>query len=320
MKWILVTAIAPIAWGSNYFVTRHFLPPDYPLYGAALRALPAGLLLLAITRRRPRGCWWWRSLVLGILNVGAFFVLIYVAAQLLPSSVASTLMALSAAVMMLLAWGLLGERPQIRSLAGAATGFGGVCLMLLAGTASVNPYGVLASLAAMLMSSTGYILTKRWGQGVDLLALTSWQLIAGGLVVTPIAVLGEGAFPHLTSHALLGFGYVVLVATALAFTAWLAGLRHLDATTVGLIGLLNPVTGVLLGTVVGSEPFGPRQLVGIALVVVGMFVGRRVSADRHCSDNPEHLASAEAVSGDRVRLRRQGSRQMARAQVIPPRD
>jgi probable blue pigment (indigoidine) exporter len=277
---MLVTAIAPIAWGSNYYVTRQFLPSGYPLYGAAVRALPAGLTLLAIAQRRPHGSWWWKSAVLGVLNVGAFFVLIYLAAQLLPSSIASTLMALSAVVMMLLAWVALAERPQARSLAGALVGLVGVAVMLLSDAGSVNPLGVLASVAAMIMSSVGYILTKRWAQGMDTLAVTSWQLIAGGLLVLPVAVVAEGHFPPVDPPALIGFAYVSLVATALAFTAWFAGLRRLDVATVGLIGLLNPVTGVVLGSVVASEAFGPREVIGAALVIVGVTIGQRRSGRR----------------------------------------
>ncbi|MFC7760242.1 hypothetical protein ACFQY4_21120 [Catellatospora bangladeshensis] len=53
LRWIAVSAVAPVAWGSTYFVTHRFLPPDYPFYGAAIRALPAGLLLLLVRRRLP---------------------------------------------------------------------------------------------------------------------------------------------------------------------------------------------------------------------------------------------------------------------------
>src|SRR5918994_5341249 len=91
-RWSLICAIAPVAWGSTYFVTHEYLPPDAPLFGAAIRALPAGLILLALARRLPTGAWWWRSLLLGAVNFSAFFVLIYLAAQLLPTSVASTVM------------------------------------------------------------------------------------------------------------------------------------------------------------------------------------------------------------------------------------
>ena len=101
--WIASTALAPIAWGSGYVVTHAVLPADAPLWGGVLRALPAGLIVLLIARRLPRGSWWWRSLVLGTLNVGGFFVLVYVAGQRLPSGLAATLMSASAASMLLFA-------------------------------------------------------------------------------------------------------------------------------------------------------------------------------------------------------------------------
>jgi probable blue pigment (indigoidine) exporter len=273
-RWMLVTAIAPVAWGSTYVVTRELLPADHPLWGALLRALPAGLLLLAVARRRPRGSWWWRSLVLGVLNIGAFFVLVYLAAQLLPSSIASTVMASSAGVILLLAWPLLAQRPQLLSAIGAAVGFAGVAVMLAPGGDDINGWGVLASLAAMASSSVGFLLARRWGGEIPLLAMTSWQLIAGSMLLLPVAILVEGAPPALDGGAMLGFLYLTVVGTAIAFVAWFAGLRHLPAGVVGVIGLLNPVTGVLLGTLLVGEHLGPAQLVGIALVLAGVLIGQ----------------------------------------------
>lgn len=274
IRWTAATAIAPIAWGANYFVTREYLPAAYPLYGSAIRALPAGLLLLAISRQLPRGSWWWRSAILGTLNVGAFFVLIYMAAKLLPTSVAATIMAISPVALMLFAWALTAERPKALALAGAGAGIAGVSLMLLTGSATVALPGVLASVAAMTMSSLGYVLAKRWGPGVPVLASTSWQLVAGGIVLLPIAAVTEGVPPALGWTAIAGFGYVTVIATALAFVAWFAGLRHLPAATVGLIGLLNPVTGVLLGTAIAGETLTPRQLSGLLLVLLGVLLGQ----------------------------------------------
>lgn len=274
MRWLLVAAIAPIAWGSTYFVTRQVLPPDLPLWGAVLRALPAGVILLAIARQRPRGSWWYKSVVLGVLNVGAFFILVYVAAQLLPSSIASTLMALSALVMALIAWPLLAERPSLISLAGAGIGFAGVCIMLLTDAGALNPWGIAASVAAMLMSSLGFLLAKRWGAGRDPVALTAWQLIAGALIVLPVAAVVEGPLPAFEPVTWLGFAYVAVIATAVANVAWLIALRNLPTASVGLVGLLNPVTGVALGVLVASEPFGPRQIIGIALVLAGVALGQ----------------------------------------------
>ncbi|MFJ3723643.1 EamA family transporter [Streptomyces sp. NPDC090045] len=281
LRWSLVTAMAPVAWGTTYFVTREFLPAGHPLYGGVIRALPAGLLLLAAGRRLPSGSWWWRAPLLGVLNMGGFFALVYLAAQRLPTSVASTVMATAPLVMMLFAWALLAERPGLRHLAGAGVGVGGVCLMLLTPGAPLDLLGVLASAAAMGMASLGYVLAKRWGAGVDVLASTAWQLLGGGLLLLPLAVALEGAPPRLDGPALAGFGYVTVVATAVAFAAWFAGLRHLPAGTVGLLGLLNPVTGVLLGTAVSGESLGPLQLCGLALALTGVLLGRPTAARPH---------------------------------------
>lgn len=283
--WLLVAAIAPIAWGANYFVTRQFLPEDAPLWGAAIRALPAGILLLLIKPRLPRGSWWWKSVVLGALNVGAFFVLIYVASQLLPSNIASTIMATSAAVLMFLAWPLLAERPARTAVVGAVVGFVGVCVLLVQGGEAVNPWGVVASLVAMLMSSVGFILTKRWSPDESIITVTSWQLLAGGLLLLGVALVFEGAPPVLNPTAIAGFAYVSVIATALAFVAWFTALRHLPTGTVGLVGLLNPLTGVLLGTLLASEPFGLRQAIGTSLVLAGVLIGQR----RQRIDRPDRL-------------------------------
>ncbi|KOY56029.1 EamA family transporter [Streptomyces sp. XY332] len=275
LRWSLVTAIGPIAWGTNYYVTREFLPADHPLYGAAFRALPAGLLLLAACRKPPGGSWWWKSLLLGFLNMGGFFALVYVAAQRLPTSTASTVMATAPLVMMLFAWALISERPGLRQLAGAGLGVAGVSLMLLTGSAPMDALGVAASVAAMTMSSFGYVLAKRWSTEVEVLASTAWQLLGGGLLLLPFAARAEGSPPALDGSELLGFGYVTVVATALAFAAWFAGLRRLPAATVGLLGLLNPVTGVLLGTVIAGETLTPQQICGLLLTLAGILLGRR---------------------------------------------
>ncbi len=273
VRWILLTAVAPVAWGSVYFVTRNFLPDDDPLWGGVYRALPAGVVLLLVARRLLRGSWWWRAVLLGLLNVGGFFSLIYIAATRLPSSLAATLMSVSTAALLLLGWAVLGQRPRLASVAGAITGIVGVVVMLGVGATGVDPWGVVASLGAMAASSVGFVLTARWGRGIEPVALASWQLIAGSVLLIPVAALLEGA-PRLPSgSALIGFAYITLVATALAYAAWFTGLQRLPTAAVGAVGLLNPLTGVALGVLVAGEPFGVAQAVGATLVVVGVVLG-----------------------------------------------
>ncbi len=273
-RWAAVTAIAPVAWGASYVVTRELLPAGHPLWGAVLRAVPAGILLSVVARRRPTGSWWWRSVVLGTLTIGAFFVLVYVAATTLPASIAATLMAVSPATLMLLAWPLLGQRPRRAALVGAALGLVGVCAMLLNGVVRPSPLGVLASLAAMTTSSVGFVVSVRWRGDQDVLSMTAWQLVAGGLVVVPFAAIVEGAPPPLDGREVAGFAYLTVVATAIAYVAWFFGLARLDAGAVGLIGLLNPVTGVALGTALAAETLSGLQLTGMVLVLVGILLGQ----------------------------------------------
>ncbi len=56
---VLLTALAPAAWGTTYVVTTELLPPGHPLFAGLMRSLPAGLAGLALTRVLPRGDWWW---------------------------------------------------------------------------------------------------------------------------------------------------------------------------------------------------------------------------------------------------------------------
>ncbi len=77
---VVVTALVPAIWGTTYLVTTELLPPERPLLAAVLRALPAGLLLVLLTCRLPQGVWWWKAMLLGALNIGGFFALLFVAA------------------------------------------------------------------------------------------------------------------------------------------------------------------------------------------------------------------------------------------------
>ncbi|WP_343285516.1 EamA family transporter, partial [Inquilinus limosus] len=106
---ILTTAIAPAIWGTTYYVTTEFLPQGYPLTVAMLRALPAGLLLLALVRTLPTGIWWGRAFILGALNFSIFWALLFVSAYRLPGGVAATLGAVQPLIVIALARLVLGR-------------------------------------------------------------------------------------------------------------------------------------------------------------------------------------------------------------------
>lgn len=129
MRSVAITALAPLSWGTTYLVTSQLLPAGRPLLAAVLRALPAGLLLLALTRTLPRGAWWWKAPVLGGLNIGVFFALLFVAAYRLPGGVAATIGAVQPLIVAVLASRLVGEALTLRRVLAGAAGMAGVALL-----------------------------------------------------------------------------------------------------------------------------------------------------------------------------------------------
>lgn len=146
------------------------LPPDRPLTAAALRALPAGLLLLAVTRTLPRGTWWWRSAVLGTLNIGAFFAFLFSAAYRLPGGVAATVGAIQPLVVGVLAARVLGESlTRLRLVAGTAGIVGDALLIsptvsgVLQANGRLDAIGIAAAVGGVLSMALGIVLTKMGG-------------------------------------------------------------------------------------------------------------------------------------------------------------
>lgn len=272
---IAITAVAPLVWGTTYLVTEQLLPPDRPLFAALMRALPAGLLLLAVTRTLPRGEWWWKAALLGACNIGLFFPLIFLAAYHLPGGLAATVQAASPLAVMAIAWVLLRERPGSVRVAAALVGLGGVSLLVLRSPDGVTALGLAGAFGSVLVSALGFVLVKRWPAPVPLLTMVSWQLVAGGLVLLPVALLVEGAPPAIDLPAAAGFVWIGAVGTVLAYTCWFYGLSHMPAGAVSLVGLLNPVTGTALGVVVVGEAFGWVQALGMLLVLGGVLAGQR---------------------------------------------
>ncbi|WP_131738213.1 EamA family transporter [Actinomadura roseirufa] len=264
-----LTAAVPVSWGTTYLVTSEFLPPGYPLVSGVIRALPAGLVLLAVTRRLPRGVWLWRSLVLGTLNIGALFALLFAAAYRLPGGVAATLFAVQPLLVTGLAFLLLGERPTRRRLGWGLAGVVGVGLIVLRGELSFDLLGVLAGISAAGVMAGGIVLTKRWGrpEGVGPSALAGWQLTAGGLVLLPLALAFEGLPSGLDLRAAGGYAWLSIVGALLSYPIWFRGIGRLPVVAVSFLPLLSPAVAVILGLVFEGESLTPLQGVGFALAL-----------------------------------------------------
>ena len=273
-----MAALAPVSWGTTYLVTTEALPPDRPLLSSVLRTLPAGLAVLLVLRTLPRGRWWWRSAVLGVLNIGAFNGLLFVAAYRLPGGVAATLTATQPLLVAALAVVLLGERPTRWRLGWGVAGVAGVALMVLRGSAAFDLTGVAAAGGAALSMAAGIVLTKRWGrpEGASLLSLTGWQLAIGGAALVPVAIVGEGALPHFGGTAIAGYLWLSLVGTLLAYTLWFQGIARLPVAAVSFLVLLSPVVATALGWLALGQPLTTLQTAGF-VVAMASILGAQIT-------------------------------------------
>jgi probable blue pigment (indigoidine) exporter len=262
-----------MTWGTTYVVTTELLPADRPLLAGLLRALPAGLLLLAIGRELPHGRWIARAFVLGALNIGLFFALLFLAAERLPGGVAATVGAMQPLLVAALAWPLLREAPGRVRIAAAVVGAAGVALLVLRSDATLDTVGLLAALGGTLSMTLGTLLTKRWGRPAGLLSFTAWQLLAGSMLLVPATLAIEGTPQSLSADNVAGFAYLTLVGTALAYVLWFWGLGRMPAAAASLLPLMSPVVALVVGVTVSGESLTAAQVAGAALVLGAVLAG-----------------------------------------------
>ena len=268
---ILLTAVAPIIWGSTYIVTSELLPPDRPFTAALIRVLPAGLLLLLITRQMPERRNWWRLWVLSFLNIGAFQALLFVAAYRLPGGLAAVLGAIQPLLVMLLAWAVDRRRPGLMALCCAAAGVLGMAVLLLSPRTIFEPIGIAAALLGAASMATGVWLTHRWQLGLPVLSLTGWQLVLGGLMLVPVAWLADAPLTALTLTQLAAYAYLSGAGALIAYALWFRGVARLPTVAVASLGLLSPLTAVVLGWALLSQSMTGASLLGLMVVLASVF-------------------------------------------------
>ncbi|MER6145020.1 EamA family transporter [Streptomyces sparsogenes] len=271
-----LTALAPLVWGTTYVVTTELLPPGHPLFAGLLRALPAGLIALAVTRTLPRGAWWGKAAALGVLNIGLFLPLLFVAAERLPGGVAATLGAAQPLGVAVLAVIVLHERLSVWRLLWGVIGVVGVGLVVIGPRAALDTTGIVAGLAGAGTMALGVTLTKRWGRpaGVGPTAFAGWQLTAGGLFLVPVTFLVEGPPPAIDGAAALGYLWLGLVGGLISYALWFQGITTLPVTSVAVLGLLSPLVAAVLGAVLLDQTLGPVQLLGFGFSLAAIVAGQ----------------------------------------------
>lgn len=273
----ILTALAPTIWGSSYIVTTSFLPGQSPLLVALLRALPAGVLLLFLVRQLPPLNWLPRLLILGALNFSIFWTLLFVSAYRLPGGVAATLGAVQPLLVVFLSAYALKTAIRPVALVAAGTSILGVALLVLTPAAKLDLWGILAGLGGAGSMAAGVVLTRKWQPPVPPLTFAAWQLTAGGILLIPFAMPHLSQIPSFTMQNLIGLSYMSLIGGAFTYILWFRGLARIAPAQVSLLGVLSPLSAVLLGWGLLDESLSVLQCIGAALAVFSLWLGQHTS-------------------------------------------
>jgi len=278
-KGLLLLLVAVVGWGSNWPPLKLLLAELPPFAARAWAGLAAALLLAVIVRAAgvrlapPRGIWP-RLVVAALLNITAWMGLATLSLGWLDAGEACIVAYTMPVWAALLAWPVLGERPNPRRLLALGCGLGALALILggqgLVVDAAKLP-GIGFGLAGSMLFALGAVTTKRWPLAMAPAAGVVWQVGLGMLPLVAATLLLEAP----DYGALSGFGwgalaYMAVFPLCLCYLAWFAALRRLPASLATMGTLVAPVVGVLGSALVLGEAFGAREAAALGLVLGGV--------------------------------------------------
>lgn len=189
-------------------------------------------------------------------------------------------------------WARFGQRQRVRrrlwsGLVISLIGLG--CVAEIWGDLKLDGLGVLAGLGAGILLACYFVLGAHGVEQRDTLSLTTWAFGASAVagLLTRVATAGSGGWEALgtTSGGVpvpLLLGYVVVFGSIAPYLLIAGALRHLPATSAGIIGMVEPVLAGAVAWVVidAGETLNAAQLAGGVLVLAGVVLAEtaRVAA------------------------------------------
>jgi drug/metabolite transporter (DMT)-like permease len=277
-EWILLLALS-VAWGASFFFGKLALRELPPLTIALGRfGLAALTLVVAVRVARVRVPGRWRDFgVMGLLNNIVPFCLIIWAQTRITSGTAAILNAATPLFTVVVAHYLTADERMTRArVAGTLIGLAGVAVMMgpdaLAGL-HTDTVAELACVGAAVSYAFAGVYGRRFA-GVPPLATAAGQLTAATAMLLPVVAVIDAPWtpPVPGAQTWAAVGGIALISTALGYVIYFRVLATSGATNVLLVTLLIPVTATALGVTMLGERLEARQLVGMALIGVGLLV------------------------------------------------
>ncbi len=281
---LMFLAITSVGWGFNWPVTKYLLSELPPLTMRGTTGVIGALLLalLAMLRgqslRVPRQCWP-RLMLAAFLNVACWMSLMGLALLWLPASEAALIAYTMPVWASLLAWPILGERPNLLRVVSLLMAFAGLAAIMggngVAASLSKLP-GIAMALGGAIGFAIGTVLAKKLPLPLPPLTAAAWQIGVGCLPVALVGLCVETT--DLAAVTPLGWYllfYSTVIQFCIAYVSWFAALARLPASVAAIGTMAVPVIGVVTSAVALHEPLGAGQIAALIFTLGGVALAAR---------------------------------------------
>ena len=281
---LMFLAITSVGWGFNWPVTKYLLSELPPLtmrgttgmIGASLLALLA--ILRGQSLRVPREMWP-RLVLAAFLNVACWMALMGLALLWLPASEAALIAYTMPVWASILAWPILGERPNLLRVISLVMAFAGLAAIMggngFAASEAKLP-GIIMALGGAFGFAVGTVMAKKLPLNLPPLSAAAWQIGIGCLPVAIVGLFVEKA----DVAALSDLGWILIVYSTvvqfcIAYVSWFAALARLPASVAAIGTMAVPVIGVVTSAIALHEPLGIGQIAALIFTLAGVVLATR---------------------------------------------
>ena len=230
------------------------------------------LLTWEVRSRRVTGRDFLFLVPLGLVGIGAFYLLYFFTVRESTVGTAAILLYSSPAFVALLAWIFLKETLGPLRLLALALTFGGIFLVV----GGYEPGALEVSLPVLatgLLSGLTYGLYSIFGKPVaghfDPAVILSYALGFGSVLLVLAALPTLHTLVGLSSSSYALLVMLAVVHTALAFGLYTVGLKRLDAGQAAIVATVEPVVAGAIGVVLLGEELTALKVIGALLVLAG---------------------------------------------------
>jgi len=281
----LLVLLAVAIWSANFVVVKAALEGVGPLTFTAARYVIAAATLFTLVRwrlgaGRPPARTALTLLGLGALGFGGYQVLWTVGLTTITAGDSALIIAASPVFTTLLAGAVGMDRLTSPKLLGALVAFAGVAIVVTAGrelSLGASLAGDLLTLGAAVTWAVYTVSATRMLRSVHPLQATAWAVLGGTLVLLPLGAAEALAAraPGLTPSGIGAIVFSGMLAAGVSNVFMFNAIRLVGPTRVTVTQALVPAGAVVLGALFLAEPVRIAQVIGGAVIVLGVWLARR---------------------------------------------